>query len=368
MSRAAAETAVSEPGSFIRIEDIAKSFSGVPAVAGVSLEIRRGELFCLLGASGSGKTTLLRMLAGFERPDRGAISIDGADVTAMPPYLRPVNLMFQSYALFPHMSVEGNIAFGLRQENLSRSEIARRVDEMLALVQMTAFARRRPHELSGGQRQRTALARALAKLPKVLLLDEPLAALDRKLREETRQELVAIQARLGITFIVVTHDAEEAMGMASRIAILKGGKLAQIGSPSALYDRPRSRYVADFLGPVNLFECEILGHEPGSVVLRLADLDTELRVPDELGTARTGRAWLAIRPERMTQSIGVAPVNRMRGVLRAAVFRGESHSCRIELPNGKSVLFTAPTVVPIPRQGESVELSWPPSAGVVLFE
>ncbi len=156
--------------------------------------------------------------------------------------------------------------------------------------------------------------------------------------------------------------------MASRIAILKGGSLAQIGSPSALYDRPRSRYVADFLGPVNLFECEILGHEPGSVVLRLADLDTELRVPDELGTARTGRAWLAIRPERMTQSIGAAPVNRMRGVLRAAVFRGESHSCRIELSNGKSVLFTAPTVVPIPRQGESVELSWPPSAGVVLFE
>ncbi len=219
--------------------------------------VERGDFFALLGPSGCGKTTLLRMIAGFEHPD-GRIVVDGVDVSALPPYRRPVNMMFQSYALFPHLDVAANIAFGLRQERMARRHTAARVDEMLALVQMTHYARRRPHQLSGGQRQRVALARALAKLPKLLLLDEPLAALDRKLRDETRRELIAIQERVGTTFLIVTHDQEEALGTASRVAVMNGGRLVQIGAPAEIYERPNSRFVADFVGEINLFEGELI--------------------------------------------------------------------------------------------------------------
>src|SRR5580658_9690872 len=238
----------------LEISEVSKNFGAVAAVDQVSLSVDEGELFALLGPSGCGKTTLLRLIAGFERPDAGRILIDGSDVTQMPPYRRPVNMMFQSYALFPHLDVAGNIAFGLKQEGMDRTRRDARVAEMLALVQMSDYARRRPHELSGGQKQRVALARALAKMPKLLLLDEPLAALDRKLREETRLELIGIQERVGTSFVFVTHDQEEALGMASRIAVMNQGRVVQLGPSAEIYERPNSRFVADFVGAVNLFD------------------------------------------------------------------------------------------------------------------
>src|SRR5215470_4697390 len=243
--------------ALLKITGVTKRFGATAAVDNISLTVDRGALFALLGPSGSGKTTLLRIIAGFETPDSGRILIDGVDVTALPPYARPVNMMFQSYALFPHMDVVANIAFGLRQEGMDRRRIAGRVDEMLALVQMAGYERRRPHELSGGQRQRVALARALAKMPKLLLLDEPLAALDRKLRAETRLELIGIQERIGTAFLVVTHDQEEALSMASRVGVMNQGRLMQIGSPADVYERPCCRFVADFVGEVNLLEGEV---------------------------------------------------------------------------------------------------------------
>src|SRR6516162_2135887 len=233
---------------------ISKHFGAVAAVEDVSLGVERGAFYALLGPSGCGKTTLLRMIAGFETPDSGRIVIDGVDVTGLPPYARPVNMMFQSYALFPHLDIAGNVAFGLRQERMDRRRRAARVAEMLALVQMSEFRARRPHELSGGQRQRVALARALAKMPKLLLLDEPMAALDRKLRYETRRELVGIQERVGTAFLIVTHDQEEALGMATRIAVMDRGHIAQIGAPAEIYERPRTRFVADFVGEMNWFD------------------------------------------------------------------------------------------------------------------
>ena len=253
----------------LEIAGVTKRFGPVAAVDDVSLTIERGALFALLGPSGCGKTTLLRLVAGLERPDHGRIVIDGADVTSLPPYARPVNMMFQSYALFPHLDVAGNVAFGLRQERMDRRRRAARVAEMLALVQMSEFRARRPHELSGGQRQRVALARALAKMPKLLLLDEPLAALDRKLRYETRRELIGIQERVGTAFLIVTHDQEEALGMATRIAVMNRGRIAQIGAPAEIYERPQTRFVADFVGEMNWFEGNT-GVRPEKLMLSLA--------------------------------------------------------------------------------------------------
>src|SRR5215469_14363028 len=251
--------AQSDPASaYVRIAHVTKKFGDFVAVDDVSLDIRRGEIFCLLGGSGSGKTTLLRMLAGFERPSAGTIYIDGVDMSAIPPYERPVNMMFQSYALFPHMSVEKNVAFGLEQEGLARDAIRRQVGEILEIVKMGGFGGRKPHQLSGGQRQRVALARALVKRPKLLLLDEPLAALDRKLREHTQFELLAIQERLGVTFVVVTHDQQEAMTLATRIGVMSQGRIVQVGTPSDIYERPATRVVADFIGNINLFEGRVI--------------------------------------------------------------------------------------------------------------
>ncbi|HEV2303305.1 MAG TPA: ABC transporter ATP-binding protein [Stellaceae bacterium] len=268
-----------------------KRFGAVSAVEDVAFAVERGEFFALLGPSGCGKTTLLRLVAGFETPDAGKILIDGADVTALPPYARPVNMMFQSYALFPHIDVAANIAFGLRQERMDRRRRAERVAEMLALVQMADFAHRRAHELSGGQQQRVALARALAKMPKLLLLDEPLAALDRKLRAQTRLELKQIQERVGITFLVVTHDQEEALGLASRVAVMDRGHLIQVGGSAEIYERPNSRFVADFVGEVNLFE----GVRRGSL-LHLRGIERPIPLPRD---APDGAAILAVRPEKL---------------------------------------------------------------------
>src|SRR5438067_9555707 len=287
--------------ALLEITETSKRFGAVTAVDRVSLSIERGEFFALLGPSGCGKTTLLRLIAGFEMPDQGRILIGGTDVTAAPPYARPVNMMFQSYALFPHLDVAGNIAFGLRQEGVPRQRGGARVEVMLALVQMTGFAKRRPHELSGGQKQRVALARALAKMPKLLLLDEPLAALDRKLREETRLELTGIQERVGTTFLVVTHDQEEALGLASRIAVMNRGQLVQIGTPAEIYERPRSRCVADFVGAVNLFDGRLI-NAFNALALKVAGIDEPIPLPEPVNLPVDSAVAIAVRPENMRLS------------------------------------------------------------------
>ncbi len=287
---------------YVRVERVTKKFGDFVAVDDVTLEIYQKEIFCLLGASGCGKTTLLRILAGFERPTSGRVFIDGVDMTDIPPYERPVNMMFQSYALFPHLTVEQNVAFGLKQDRVPRAEMAQRVGEMLDLVKLSQFAKRKPHQLSGGQRQRVALARALVKKPKLLLLDEPLAALDKKLREHTQFELINIQETLGVTFIVVTHDQEEAMTLSSRIGVMNHGEIIQIGTPSEIYEYPTSRFVAEFIGSVNMFEGKLIEDEPGYVRIRSDDLEAPILVDHGVSSAPGATIWAAVRPEKMMLS------------------------------------------------------------------
>jgi putrescine transport system ATP-binding protein len=248
----------------IIIESLSKAFGAFTAVDSVNLRIYKGEMFALVGASGCGKTTLLRMLAGFASPTSGRILIEGADMTTVPPHERPVNMMFQSYALFPHMSVEDNVGYGLRRMTLDKSVKLKRIEDALEMVQLAPLAKRKPHQLSGGQRQRVALARALIRRPKVLLLDEPLSALDKKLREQTQFELMNIQYQVGITFVFVTHDQDEAMALSTRIAVMDHGRVVQVGTPSEIYEFPQSRFVADFIGTTNLFEGTISGGDPGN--------------------------------------------------------------------------------------------------------
>jgi putrescine transport system ATP-binding protein len=346
----------------LEISEVSKNYGAVVAVDGVSLAIGEGELFALLGPSGCGKTTLLRLIAGFERPDAGRIVIDGSDVTEVPPYRRPVNMMFQSYALFPHLDVAGNIAFGLKQEGMERRRREARVAEMLALVQMADYARRRPHELSGGQKQRVALARALAKMPKLLLLDEPLAALDRKLREETRLELIGIQERVGTSFVFVTHDQEEALGMASRIAVMERGQVAQLGTAAEIYERPQSRFVADFVGAVNLFDGVVVG---AAVDVPGIDTPIPLSVCAELpdGTA----VALAVRPEKLRLSreqpdgiaiaATVASVNYQGGVSIVHAAIPSRPALKAQMPSAAAAAF---------ERGTPVWAGWDPADAVVL--
>src|SRR5208337_4542961 len=284
---------------YVEVLRVSKSFGDFKAVDDVSLKIYKGEIFCLLGASGCGKTTLLRMLGGFEMPSAGRIMIDGEDMTGVPPYERPVNMMFQSYALFPHMSVEQNVAFGLKQDRLPKVEIAERVATMLELVKLGGFAKRKPHQLSGGQRQRVALARSLVKRPKLLLLDEPLGALDKKLREHTQFELISLQDKLGVTFIVVTHDQEEAMTLASRIGVMNHGEIVQAGTPSEIYEFPSSKFVADFVGSVNMFEGKLIEDEPEHVRIASQDLGGIIYVSHGISAAPEAIVWAAIRPEKI---------------------------------------------------------------------
>lgn len=284
---------------YIQIENVSKVYDNhYVAVDNISLDIYEGEFFALLGASGCGKTTLLRMLAGFETPTQGKILLDGEDLTAIPPHKRPVNMMFQSYALFPHMTVEQNIMFGLKQDRLPKDEILQRTEEALAIVDLTRFRKRKPHQLSGGQQQRVALARNLAKKPKIVLLDEPLGALDKKLREQTQFELVNIQEELNMTFIMVTHDQEEAMTMSTRIAVMNQGRIMQLSTPTALYEYPQSRYVAEFIGDVNMFESFIV--EKGADYTIVEDKNGHHYLTNNAVEAIEGESvWLAVRPEKM---------------------------------------------------------------------
>jgi putrescine transport system ATP-binding protein len=372
------KAAATDPASaYVRIGHVTKSFGDFVAVDDVSLDIRRGEIFCLLGGSGSGKTTLLRMLAGFERPTAGSIHIDGADMGAIPPYERPVNMMFQSYALFPHMSVEKNVAFGLEQEGLARDAIRRQVGEILEIVKMGGLGARKPHQLSGGQRQRVALARALVKRPKLLLLDEPLAALDKKLREHTQFELLNIQQRLGVTFIVVTHDQEEAMTLGQRLGVMNHGRIAQVGTPSDIYESPATRFVADFIGSVNMFEGRVSEQRSEGLRLEVGELGCVLRAERAVSCTRGATVWAAIRPEKIHISrqpppSADLPENAVPGTVREIAYMGDMSIYLVQIASGKMLRVTLPNTMrgggrPIGRE-ESVWLSWHGSSPVVLTE
>ena len=327
---------------YIRIENVTKKFGEFVAVNNVSLNIYRGELFSLLGGSGCGKTTLLRMLAGFETPTAGKIFIDGVDMAGIPPYDRPTNMMFQSYALFPHMTVEQNVSFGLKQDKYPDSEIKQRVSQMLDMVQLTPFAKRKPHQLSGGQRQRVALARSLVKQPKLLLLDEPLGALDKKLREATQFELMNIQDRLGITFIVVTHDQEEAMTLSTRIGVMNAGQIVQIGTPQEIYEYPQSKMIADFIGSVNLFEGQIVEDEPDHVLIRSEEAGGDIYIDHGISSAPGARAWVAIRPEKihLTKQEVREPHNCVKGVVKGIAYMGNLSIYLVQLDSGKQIKVT----------------------------
>ena len=287
-----------EAEPFVKIRALTKTFGTFTAVSAVDLDVYEGELFSLLGGSGCGKSTLLRMMAGFDPPTSGSIFIDGVDMEGIPPYQRPVNMMFQSYALFPHMTVEQNVGYGLKQDRVAKDEIAQRVSDMLQIVELQQFGKRKPHQLSGGQRQRVALARALVKNPKVLLLDEPLGALDKRLREQTQFELMNIQDQLGITFIVVTHDQEEAMTLSTRIAVMDQGRFSQIGTPTDIYEYPESRFVANFIGSANMFEGRVVENGKDFVTVKSTDSDVDFYIDHSTEVRENSSVWIALRPEK----------------------------------------------------------------------
>ena len=373
--------------AYIRIENVTKKFGEFVAVSDVSLSIYQGEIFCLLGGSGCGKTTLLRMLAGFETPTSGRIFIDGQDMAGVPPYKRPVNMMFQSYALFPHMTVEQNVAFGLKQDGVAKDEIAERVNSMLSMVKLDQFLKRKPHQLSGGQRQRVALARSLIKRPKLLLLDEPLGALDKKLREHTQFELVNIQEKLGVTFVVVTHDQEEAMTLASRIGVMNHGRIVQVGTPHEIYEFPGTRFVSEFIGNVNIFEGRIMADEPDHVTIESRELGAPIYVGHGVSTAPDATVWAAVRPEKImitrdepNAPLGVPPAmlardgdfNRAQGVIKEIAYMGDTSIYIVLLDSGKQLRVTQPNShrhadSPLTWE-ERVWISWHESSAVVVTE
>jgi len=341
-----AASASDAPAPFLLIDQLVKEFDGVRAVNDISVTINQGEIFALLGSSGCGKSTLLRMLAGFETPTSGRIALAGNSIVDVPPHQRPINMMFQSYALFPHLSVWDNIAFGLRRDGLPKAEVAARVEQMLALVQLGQYAKRKPHQLSGGQQQRVALARSLAKRPQLLLLDEPLGALDKKLRERTQMELVNIIEQVGVTCVMVTHDQDEAMSMATRIAVMSEGRILQVGAPGEIYETPNCRFVADFIGSVNLFDGRITEDEPDHVVIDTPDGTHYVShgITGNLGMDVS----VAVRPEKI--GIQIAPpaleeraspaehgYNCAQGVIVAMAYFGNETSYHVRLDSGTLV-------------------------------
>ncbi|WP_407293699.1 polyamine ABC transporter ATP-binding protein [Stutzerimonas zhaodongensis] len=359
----------------LKIDRVTKKFDETVAVDDVSLSIHQGEIFALLGGSGSGKSTLLRMLAGFEQPTEGRIFLDGQDITEMPPYERPINMMFQSYALFPHMSVEQNIAFGLKQDGLPKDEIKTRVDEMLNLVQMSQYAKRKPHQLSGGQRQRVALARSLAKRPKLLLLDEPMGALDKKLRSQMQLELVQIIERVGVTCVMVTHDQEEAMTMAERIAIMHLGWIAQVGSPMDIYETPASRLVCEFIGNVNLFDGELIEDVEDHAVIASPGLENPIYVGHGISTrAQDKQITYAIRPEKLLIGTELPELQRpgynwAKGVVYDIAYLGGHSVYYIQMPSGgilQAFMANTERHVKLPTWEEEVFVYWLDDSGVVL--
>jgi len=357
----------------LRIEAVSKRFGEVVAVNQLSLEVYQGEFFALLGPSGCGKTTLLRLVAGFEQPRTGRIMLEGVDLAPVPPHRRPVNMMFQSYALFPHLTVEGNVAFGLKQEGLPKNDIAARVADMLYLVKLESFGRRKPHELSGGQRQRVALARSLVKRPRVLLLDEPMAALDKKLRGETQFELMDLQRRLGFTFIIVTHDQSEAMTVADRIAVMDRGRLIQVAPPAEIYERPNSRWVADFIGSVNLFEGRV-GNDEGTIEGTALG---RLRAAGKINAEPGATVWVAVRPEkvRLTRyEVGrheqAVAENGVAATVVDIGYLGDLSLYRLRTEAGVALQAAIANTEPLIARGigwnDKVWLSFAPEAAIVL--
>jgi putrescine transport system ATP-binding protein len=358
---------------FIAIENVTKKFADFTAVDDLSLNIYNREFFALLGASGCGKSTLLRMLAGFEEPTAGRIHIDGQDMRGIPPYKRPVNMMFQSYALFPHMTVEGNIAFGLKQDGMPKGDIEARVAEMLKLVKLERFAKRKPHQLSGGQRQRVALARAVAKRPKVLLLDEPLGALDKKLREETQFELMDLQMKLGLTFVVVTHDQEEAMTMADRIAVMDKGKVMQVATPAEVYEAPNSKFVADFIGNVNMFEGTTAAIANGKIDIAVAPDNLTIRTEASKSCSVGQPVGFAIRPEkiRISRKQPADPsINSAYGEMWDIAYFGDMTVFHVKLESGRIIkaasLNAVRTVEEPLGYDDMVWVNFDTDAGIVL--
>lgn len=360
---------------FIKVQSVSKHFGDFTAVDSVDLDIYQGELFCLLGGSGCGKSTLLRMLAGFETPSSGSILIDGQNMNDVPPYERPVNMMFQSYALFPHMTVENNIAYGLKRDGVPKDEIKQRVNEMIGMVELNQFAKRKPHQLSGGQRQRVALARALVKQPKVLLLDEPLGALDKRLREQTQYELMNIQDQLGITFVVVTHDQEEAMTLSTRIAVMDVGRFQQIGTPTEIYEFPNSRHVANFIGNANMFEGRVTENGTDHVIVKSKEPECEFYVDHGIDIREGAKVWIALRPEKVrisNEPPADGASNTVKGTVHDIGYLGGISTYRVEVDGNRIVEITSPNMVrpkeanpPIDWDDE-VHLSWDASSSVVL--
>ncbi|NLU14649.1 MAG: putrescine ABC transporter ATP-binding subunit PotG [Serratia liquefaciens] len=356
----------------LEIRNLTKTFDGQNAVEDVSLTIYKGEIFALLGPSGCGKSTLLRMLAGFEQPTEGQIVLDGQDMSHVPPYQRPINMMFQSYALFPHMTVEQNIAFGLKQDKMPRGEIAERVAEMLSLVHMQEFAKRKPHQLSGGQRQRVALARSLAKRPKLLLLDEPMGALDKKLRDRMQLEVTDILERVGVTCVMVTHDQEEAMTMAGRIAIMNRGKFVQIGEPEEIYEHPNSRFSAEFIGSVNVFDCVLLERQDDALILQSPGLRHAIKVDSDASVVDGVPIQVALRPEKimLCEEIPEDGCNFAVGEVVHIAYLGDLSIYHVKLLSGQMLSAQLQNGhrfrKGMPTWGDEVRLSWEADSCVVL--
>ena len=358
---------------YIQIENVTKKFGDFTAIDNLNLDIYKNEFFSLLGPSGCGKTTLLRMLAGFEKVTDGRILLDGEDISEIPPHLRPINMMFQSYALFPHMTVEKNIAFGLKQDNLPPNEINQRVEEMLQLVELTDFAKRKPNQLSGGQSQRVALARSLAKRPKLLLLDEPLGALDKRLREQTQFELMDIQEKLEVTFVIVTHDQEEAMTVSSRIGVMDSGNLIQVATPTEIYEAPVNKDVADFIGDVNILRGIYKGQNDVGTQLHSDDSDSIVFATQEVGASTGDEMWFAIRPEKLeiSKKKPTDQYNILNGTIEDIAYGGSFSTYHVRLDNGRILKAIRANRVRTEEHHltweDEVYLHWAPHSAVVLL-